>query len=231
MLKEEVTRRPHLYICGCTKLITYTLTKSDLVVQCLLAFGTSALLYAVEILVTIEWGTQHWKMEEPFPVPPVPKWLCTPQLMQSMMPLRGELPLPLPGVHMTDILVRSPAVWSWMAMLLQYWQDHISTPLYSSWVREASELARVLIRDINPWLPHKVRFSWDYVTNHATLWLDIWDQFVKEHFQEWEGPWNMTPNLPTTGVWLGDRRRVMPLTAMRRRPRSCHQCVRPHENY
>ena len=65
-----------------------------------------------------------------------------------------------------------------MAVLLQYWQDHISAPLYSSQVRKASKLARVLIRDINPWLPHKARFGWDYVVNHTTLWLDIHEQFI-----------------------------------------------------
>ena len=98
-------RHPHEYMCTCTKLIAYTLTKQDPAVRCLLTFGTGALLYATEILATIEWGTQHWKMEEPHPVPPVLKWLCTPQLTQSMMPLRGELLLPSPGIHMTDIRV------------------------------------------------------------------------------------------------------------------------------
>ena len=159
------------------------MTKS---VKCLLAFGTSALWYAAEILATIEWGMQHWKMEEPFPMLPIPKWLCMPELTQTTMLLRGELPLPSPVIHLRDIHFQGPTLWAWMAVLLQYWQDHISVPLYSGWVRKASELAKVLIRDINPWLPHRSRFSWDYVTNHATLWLDIHKQFVEEHFQEWE---------------------------------------------
>ena len=98
-------RCPHEYIRGCTKLIAYTLTKHDPEVHCLLAFGTSALLYVAEILVTMERGTQHWKMKEPNPVLPVPKWFCMVELMQSTMPLRGELPLPSPGIHMTDIRV------------------------------------------------------------------------------------------------------------------------------
>ena len=54
-LKEEVMRCPHEYIQGHTKLITYTLTKHDPEVHCLLVFGTSALLYAAEILATVEW--------------------------------------------------------------------------------------------------------------------------------------------------------------------------------
>ena len=98
-------RCPLEYIQGHMKLITYTLTKHDMEVRCLLAFGTSALLYAAEVLATIEWGTQHWKMKEPNPVPPVPKWLCTIEAMQMTTPLRGELPLSSPGMHMTDICV------------------------------------------------------------------------------------------------------------------------------
>ena len=31
-----------------------------------------------------------------------------------------------------------------------------------------------------------MRFGWDYIADHATLWLDICKQFVKEHFREWE---------------------------------------------
>ena len=166
--------------------IAYTLTHHDESVKCLLAFGTSALWYATEILATIEWGMQHWKMEEPFPVPPIPKWLSMPGLTQTTMPLRGELPLPSPVIHLRDIHFWGPTLWAWIAVLLQYWQDHISVPLYSGRVRKASELTKVLIRNINPWLPHRSRFSWDYVINHTTLWLDIRKQFVKEHFQEWE---------------------------------------------
>ena len=138
--QEEVTRHPQEYIQGHTKLIAYTLTKHDPEVCCLLAFGTSTLLYAAKILATVEWGIQHWKIKEPNPVPPVPKWLCTVELMQSMTPLRGELPLPSPGIHMTDICVQSPAIWSWMAILLQCWQDHITAPLYGGRVRKPARL-------------------------------------------------------------------------------------------
>ena len=99
---------------------------------------------------------------------------------------QGELPLPSPAIHSRDIHVQGPTLWSWMAMLLQYWQDHISMPLYGGRVRKASELAKVLMRDINPWLPHHSRFSWEYIANHCTLWLDVQEQFVEEHFQEWE---------------------------------------------
>ena len=166
------------------KLITYTLTKHDTEVWCLLVFSTSTLLYAAKILATIEWGTQHWKMKEPNPVLPVPKWLWTIETMQTMTPLRGELPLPSPSMHMMDIHVWSPAIWSWMAMLLQYWQDHFSAALYGRRVRKASQLADILMRDINPWMSTCVRFGWDYVANNASTWLDVHEQFVEEHFQE-----------------------------------------------
>ena len=72
-----------------------------------------------------------------------------------------------------------------MAVLLQYWQDHICKSLYGRQVRPISELAKVLLRDINSWLPHKLRFGWNYIVDHAMLWLNIREQFVEEHFQEW----------------------------------------------
>ena len=155
-------------------------------VKCLLAFGTGALQYEAEILATIKWGMQHWKMEEPFPVLPILKRLCTPELTQTTMPLSGELLLPSPAIHLRDIHVRGPALWSWMAVLLQYWQDHISVSLYGGRVRMSSELTEILMRDINPWLPHHSRFGWDYIADHCTLWLDVWEQFIEEHFWEWE---------------------------------------------
>ena len=89
-LKEEVTRWPHKYIRGHGKNIAYTLTCQDEMVKCLLAFRTGALQYMVEILAIIEWGMQHRKMEEPFPVPPMPKWLCMPRLTQTTMPPGGS---------------------------------------------------------------------------------------------------------------------------------------------
>ena len=133
----------------------------------------NALKYAMEVLATIEWGTQHWKLQESFPVPYVPRWLRTPELMQTTMPLRGELPLIPFGTHLENIRIHSPATRVWIAILLQYWQDHMSRQLYRGCFQQASDLANTLIRDINPWLPHSVCFGWNYVAAHATLWLDM----------------------------------------------------------
>ena len=107
--------------------------------------------------------------------------------MQTMTPLRGELPLIPSGAHLEDILICSPATWAWIAVLLQYWQDHMSRQLYGGCFRQASDLANTLIHDINPWLPHSVCFGWNYVATHTTRWLDMQDQFVDEHHVEWEG--------------------------------------------
>ena len=185
-LKEEVVKWPHEYIPGHTILITHTLAPSHAVVKCLLAFGKNALKYATEVLATIKWGMQHWKLQEPFPVPSVPKWLCTPQMTQTTTPLREELPLTPAGTHLRDIHVRSPTLWAWMAVLLQFWQDHITQDLFGGHLCQASDLANTLIHDINPWLPHSARFGWDYMAAQATLWLDICEQFTGEHFREWE---------------------------------------------
>ena len=32
-----------------------------------------------------------------------------------------------------------------------------------------------------------MRFGWNYVATHTTLWLDMRDEFVDEHHTEWEG--------------------------------------------
>ena len=63
----------------------------------------------------------------------------------------------------------------------------MSRQLYGGHFRQASDLANTLIRDINPWLPHSVRFGWNYMAADATLWLDMRDQFADEHHTEWEG--------------------------------------------
>ena len=134
----------------------------------------------------IEWGTQHWKLQESFPVPLVPKWLRTLEFVQTTTPVRGELPLVPPGTHYEDIRVRCPAVWAWMAVLLQFWQDHMTHHLYGGHFHQVSDLANTLIWDINVWMPHSTRFRWSYMATHAFLWLDIWDQFAEEHLEERE---------------------------------------------
>ena len=67
--------------------------------------------------------------------------------------------------------------------------------LYGGHFRQASDLANTLIRDINPWLPHSVCFGWNYVAAHATLWLDMRDQFVDKYHAEWEGQKLLTCSL------------------------------------
>ena len=115
--------------------------------------------------------------------------------MQTTMPLRGEL-LSIPsGTHLEDICIRSPATWVWIAILLQYWQDHMSRQLYRGCFWQASDLANTFICDINPWLPHSVCFGWNYMAAHATLWLDMRDQFADEHHVEWEGQKLLTRSL------------------------------------
>ena len=129
-LKEEVTKRPQGYIQRHAKHIAHSLTPDHKAVKCLVAFGENALKYTVEVLATIEWGTKHWKLQESFPVPYMPRWLQTLELMQTTMPLRGEIPLIPSGTHLEDIRICSPATWAWIAVLLQYWQYHMSRQLY-----------------------------------------------------------------------------------------------------
>ena len=102
-LKEEVVQNPQSYIGRRTTIIQCTLGPDHTAVKCLLAFGDQAQKFAAEILAIIEWGTQHWKIQEPFPVPVVPRWLRTPVFKQTTTPLRGELPLMPTAGHFEDI--------------------------------------------------------------------------------------------------------------------------------
>ena len=170
---------------GRATIIFRTLSPNHEAVKCLSAFGDQAQKFAVEVLAIIEWGTQHWKLQETFPVPVIPRWLRTPEFTQTTTPLRGELPLMPMGGHIEDIRVRCPAMWSWMAILLQYWQDHLTPCLYGGRFRRISDLAATVIRDINPWLPHQARFGWGYMAMNATLWIDLRDHFAMEHHEEW----------------------------------------------
>ena len=174
------------YIQRCTLAIGCTLAPDHEAVKCLSAFGDQAQKFAAEILATIEWGTQHWKLQESFPVPLVPKWLRTLEYVQMTTPMRGELPLVPPGTHYKDICVHCEVMWAWMAVLLQFWQDHMTRHLYGGCFRQMSELANILIWDINVWMPHSMRFGWNYVAMHTSLWLDIRDQFAEEHLEEWK---------------------------------------------
>ena len=185
-LKEEVVKHAQSYILRRALAISCTLTPDHEAVKCLSAFGDQAQKFAAEILATIEWGTQHWKLQESFPVPLVPKWLCMLEYIQTTTPMQGEMPLVPPGTHYKDIRVRCPAVWAWMAVLLQFWQDHMTRHRYGGCFHQVSELANTLIWDINVWMPHSMQFGWNYVATHASLWLDIRDQFTEEHLEEWE---------------------------------------------
>ena len=129
-LKDEVVKYAQSYIRRCATIIFRTLSPDHEAVKCLSVFGDQAQKFAAEVLATIEWGTQHWKLQETFPVPVIPRWLRMPGFTQTMTPLRGELPLMPMGGHFEDIRMCCPAMWSWMTVFLQYWQDHMTPHLY-----------------------------------------------------------------------------------------------------
>ena len=86
-LKEEVVKHAQSYIWRRTLAIGCTLAPDHEAVKCLSAFGDQAQKFAAEILATIEWGTQHWKLQESLLVPLVPKWLRTLEYIQTTMPM------------------------------------------------------------------------------------------------------------------------------------------------
>ena len=166
-LKYKVIKNGQPYIRRHATIIFHTLSPDHEAVKCLSAFGDQALKFAAEVLATIEWGTQHWKLQETFPVPVIPRWLRTPEFTQTTTPLRGELPLMPTGGHFEDIHVRCPAMWSWMAVLLQYWQDHMTPHLYGGRFRRISDLAATVIRDINPWIDQRDHFAMEHLEDWA----------------------------------------------------------------
>ena len=184
-LKDEVIKNTQSYIRRHATIIFRTLSPNHEAVKCLSVFGNQAQKFAAEVLATIEWGTQHWKLQETFPVPVIPRWLQTPEFTQTTTLLRGELPLMPTGGHFEDIRMCCPVMWSWMAVLLQYWQDHMTPHLYGGRFCRISNLVATVIRDINLWLPHQARFGWGYVAMNATLWIDQRDHFSLEHLEEW----------------------------------------------
>ena len=93
-LKDEVVKNTQSYIRRQAIVIFRTLSPDHEAVKCLSAFGDQAQKFAAEVLAIIEWGTQHWKLQETFPVP---------EFTQTMTPLRGELPLMPTSSHIKDI--------------------------------------------------------------------------------------------------------------------------------
>ena len=72
-LKGEVIKNAQSYIRRCATIIFRTLSPDHEAVKCLSAFGDQAEKFAAEVLAIIEWGTQHWKLQEAFPVPVIPR--------------------------------------------------------------------------------------------------------------------------------------------------------------
>ena len=136
--------------------------------------------------------SHHHRMGDPtletsraFPRSRCPSVARTPVFTQTTTPLRGELPLMPTAGHLEDIRLHCLAIWSWMAVLLQYWQDHMTPHLYGGRFCLTSNLVATLIWDINPWLPHNVHFGWEYVATNATLWIDQRHHFTHEHLEVW----------------------------------------------
>ena len=125
-----MVQNPQSYIGRHTTIIQCTLGPDHTAIKCLLAFrGPGSEIRSGD--------SRHHRMGDPaletpraFPHPVVPWWLQMPVFTQTTTPLRGELPLMPTAGHLEDIRLRCPAIWSWMAVLLQYWQDHMTPHLY-----------------------------------------------------------------------------------------------------
>ena len=107
------------------------------------------------------------KLQESFPVPLVPKWLC----MLEYVPdddahARGTAIGSSGHPLWRYFCMRCPAVWAWMAVLLQFLVGITWLAIcMGGCFHQASDLANTLIQDINVWMPHSTRFWVE------TMWL------------------------------------------------------------
>ena len=150
-------KRPQGYIQRRAKHIIRTLTADHKAVKCLVAFGENAMKNATEILAMVDWGTQYWKLQESFPVPPVPRWLWTLELVQTTMPLREELPLIPSGPHLEDICIRSPALWVYRECLVKRENNKLMADSREAAAKELPPERQVAVQKGRPELHPRTR--------------------------------------------------------------------------
>ena len=132
-LKDEVVKNAQSYIRRRATVIFRTLSPDHEAVKCLSAFGNQAQKFAAEVPTIIEWGTQHWKLQETFPVPMIPRWLRMPKFTQTMTPLRGELPWLPHQAHFG---------WGYVAMNATLWidlWDHFAMEHQEEWTEQKEQ--------------------------------------------------------------------------------------------
>ena len=91
------------HICHITNRLKFRNPK----VWSLLVFGDQAINYMTQVLVIVEWGTQHWKVGEQNLMPIIPSWMRTVQKVQSSVTVHGKFPLPAAAVSYQDIHLSS----------------------------------------------------------------------------------------------------------------------------
>ena len=75
-------------------------------------------------------------------------------------------------MNFSNVAIRSPGTWQWMADLLQYWSDISNTKTQGSLSRTQSILVERLMEIVNPHFPAKERVTWASVAFSTFHWLE-----------------------------------------------------------
>ena len=170
--KQEVLMHSRSYISRHAREIRSTLCPMDEAVRGFKVFGDNAVIYAVYIMATLEWGKMYRHYGGRDTVPVLPEWLTT--YIGVTKSLTTNMDLPWKRVHVgnPDVRLNSVATWQWMVDLLQFWTDLSGPRLFGGIHRYPSVLAEQLMMDIKPSFdaPHHV--TWQCIVNDTPSWLN-----------------------------------------------------------
>ena len=83
-----------------------------------------------------------------------------------------QLPKRRMAMNFSQVAIRSPGTWQWMADLLQYWSDVTNTKTQGSLSRTQSALVEQLMEMVNPHFPAKEQVTWAKVAFRTFHWLE-----------------------------------------------------------
>ena len=163
-LKQEVLNDQQGYIRRVTRrLKNAKMSPADARVHCLWIFEGNATVYSAHILAIFDWAYKFYKVGGEYPVPKLPSWLTT-YIHVNSIPRFPEglpdLPRQRTAMRIDEPAIRSPAIWQWMADLLQYWSDVSNTKTPGGLFRTQSTLVERLMDTVNPWFSEKHRVTW-----------------------------------------------------------------------
>ena len=189
-LREEVLYNQKNYVRRITKRLKHPrLPASDPCVRCLWIFGGNASTYTANILALCDWASKFFKIGGEYPVPKLPGWLTTYVHVTSLSRFPDGLPQ-LPkrrtAMNLSNVAVRAPYTWQWMADLLQYWIDVSNTKTQDGLSQTQIVLVKRVMDTVNPHFPAKERVTWAKVAFRTFHWLESRTVFTQEEKADYD---------------------------------------------